>query len=86
MENDIIVYCDMGGFIFTNMVKQSIKISDNVYTKAETDNAIANATSLINLKPIVKTIGDDYYATKAEVEEALDAILAIQATLIGGAE
>lgn len=39
-----------------------------------------------NLEYAVKSVGDGYYATEAEVEEALDAILAIQATLIGGAE
>lgn len=46
METDIIVNCDMSTYTFSNMVKQSIKILDNIYTKAETDIAIANAGHL----------------------------------------
>lgn len=60
--------------------------------KPATESEILNKSN--NFRPItpknldyaVKSVGDGYYAKEAEVEEALDAILAIQATLIGGAE
>ncbi len=57
-------------------------------TNAQIDGRKAESVPITpkNLEYAVKSVGDGYYATEAEVEEALDAILAIQSSLIGGAE
>jgi hypothetical protein len=46
MTSDITIQGSFSSYNFFNMVKQSMKILDNVYTKAETDIAIANAPHL----------------------------------------
>ena len=69
--------CNSKGYLYTEMASKAL-----IDERVNEYNVICPA----NLDYAVKSVGNGYYATEAEVEEALDAILAIQATLIGGVE